>query len=118
MKASSYTSSFLTADDVKKPRIVHVQTVAEEKVGQDTKLVLYVDDGNDELKIALNKSNIARLIEIFGDDETDNWIGNPVEIWRDPNVMFNNRKVGGIAFRKPKDNSVSARPRVEAEDSI
>lgn len=104
MKVSSYVSSFLSADDFKKPRLLYVSSVSEEKVGQDNKLVAYFTEGDsdDELKIALNKSNINRLIELFGTDETDEWTGLPVVGYRDPNVMFNNRKVGGIAFRKPK----------------
>jgi hypothetical protein len=111
MKASDYTSSYLTADDVRKPKLLNVEQVAEETIGNDSKpkLVLYGRDDSegDEHKIALNKSNISRLIEIFGTDETDDWVGSMVVVFRDPNVMFNNRKVGGIAFKKapPVDTS-------------
>lgn len=103
MKMSSYTSSFLTADDVRKgPKLCHIISLTEEKVGTDTKPILYLDDGNEEIKVALNKTNIDRLIEIFGTDESDEWLGEPIVVFCDPGVMFQNKRVGGIAFRKPK----------------
>lgn len=112
MKASTFTSTYLTADDVKKPLLLYITSAVEETVGRDEKLVLYADDTDEnEIKVALNKTNIDKLIEIFGDDETDNWIGLPVVAYRDPHVMFNNKKVGGIAFRKPKAGvTLPARP--------
>lgn len=121
MKASDYTSSYLTADDVRKPKLLNVEQVAEESIGNDSKpkLVLYGRDDaeGDEVKIALNKSNISRLIEIFGTDETDDWVGSMVVVFRDPNVMFNNRKVGGIAFKKAPPVDTSFDPDDSSTDS-
>lgn len=117
MKASDYTSNYMTGDDARKPLLLHIENVTEESIGNDTKakLVVYarVDETGDEVKIALNKTNIDKLIEIFNDDETDNWIGLSVVVYRDPNVMFQNKKVGGLAFRTPK-NGVNSKTKSNA----
>lgn len=100
MKVSSYISSFLSADDVKTPKLIHIDQITEEEVGKEPKLVLRGTCDDDEIKIALNKTNVGKLIEIFGSDESDEWIGNSVVAYRDPSIMFGGKKVGGLAFRK------------------
>lgn len=118
MKVAGYVSSFLSADDVRTPKLIFIAMVTEEEVGKEPKLVLR-GNGQDgeEIKIALNKTNVTKLIEIFGTDESDEWIGEAVVAWRDPSVKFGGKSVGGIAFRKPKSDVSKLRPAAAPSNS-
>lgn len=111
MKVSGYVASYLSADDVRAPKLIFISMVTEEEVGKESKLVMRgnTPDG-EEVKIALNKTNVQKLISIFGTDESDEWVGEPVVAWRDPSVQFGGKAVGGIAFRKPKGDVSKMRP--------
>lgn len=117
MKAGKFVSTFLSARDLADmgPTLVNIETVEEEQVGGETKPVLrgwgHISvKGADskpsvegrEVVIALNPTNILSLTELFGSDETDDWLSECIVAYNDPSVMFNNKKVGGIRFRKPK----------------
>lgn len=109
MKIGKYVTNYLSADDVEDPRIGTITKVAEERVGGkdgDDKLVAYFEefDGG----IVLNKTNLLNLASIFGSEETNDWPGEKVTVWRDPSVQFGGKKVGGIAFRK-YDPKISTR---------
>lgn len=117
MKVSKFVSSFLSATDLASmgPTLIYIESIEEEQVGGDTKPVLRgwghasnagvgadgKPDGRDVV-IALNPTNLVSLTEIFGSDESDEWCGESIVAFNDPTVMFNNKKVGGIRFRKPK----------------
>ena len=40
--------------------------------------------------------------DIFGSDETDEWIGRKIVVFVDPTVQFGGKIVGGVRVRKPK----------------
>ena len=118
MRASKFVSNFLSASDLAStgPILVNIESVEEEQVGGDTKPVLRGwggspvkgEDGKTTMQgrdvvIALNPTNLTALTELFKSDETDDWCGECIVAFNDPSVLFNNRKVGGIRFRKPKD---------------
>lgn len=107
MKLSGFVSKFLTADDVRTPKLIFISMLTEEEVAREPKVILRgnTPDG-DEHKIVMNKTNIEKLIEIFGTDDSDQFIGEAVVVYRDPSIKFNNRAVGGIAFRKPKKDAL------------
>lgn len=116
MRASKFVSSFLSARDLADmgPTLILIESVEEEQVGGETKPVLRgwgsisaKTDGKSavegrEIVIALNPTNILALTDLFGSDDTDIWCEECVVAFNDPSVTFNNKKVGGIRFRKPK----------------
>ena len=108
MRVSKYISSFLRAQDVKGEMLVTIADVQEETVGRDenaeTKPVCYFEEL--EQGVVLNKTTLAQLVEIFGGDETDDWLGNTVTLFHDPDVYYSGKRVGGLRFRaveKPAD---------------
>jgi hypothetical protein len=124
MKVSKFVSSFLSAADLASmgPVLIHIESIDEEQVGSDTKPVLrgwgqmsgVGEDGKPECRdvvIALNPTNLVSLTDIFKSDESDEWLGEGIVAFNDPTVMFNNKKTGGIRFRKPKAGfAVPVRP--------
>ncbi len=115
MKIDKYISKAIKADDLKDgPRLITIVNIEEKTFGGDEKLVMSVEEF--EQDIPLNKTALLTLTEIFGSDETNDWVGEKVVVFRDPNVMYQGRRVGGIAFRKPKDGTTLAPAKVKEED--
>ncbi len=103
-KASVLLSSYLKSDFVKEHGPLQFTITGTEQVqfeNKDTKRVekkwaLLVEE--DERKVLLNKENTLTLIDQFG-DETDQWIGNTVEVFFDKTVTFGGKRVGGIRVK-------------------
>ena len=82
------------------------------------KLALIVDD---DQKFLLNKENTRTLIDAFGTQETDEWVGRFVEVYFEPNVTFGGKRVGGLRVRIPYEAeqapfSHPAQPRNEVDN--
>lgn len=82
MKANEYyqtTSNFLKPEDLNKQRLDVVIEAAElQEIGDDTKIVLFFKSQDKQL--VLNKTNADMITELFGTDETDEWIGKSVTL--------------------------------------
>jgi hypothetical protein len=111
-KIGKYKSSFINAEDIAKPMIITITNVSEERVGNDDKLVMYFGESTEG--IVLNKTCLNQLEEIFGSDDTDDWLDRTVVVYNDASVMFQGKKVGGIRFRK--DNTANPVARVKPSD--
>ncbi len=55
-----------------------------------------------EKPMTLNKTNAQDIADIAGSEETDDWKGHTIVLWRDKNIMYQGKKVGGIRVRAPK----------------
>lgn len=102
MKMSKFATTFLNASDVEKPTVITINEITEEKVGSGNKAVIYCSEF--EQGITLGKTTISQLIEIFGTDDSDEWIGQSVIVFNDKSVMFEGKRVGGIRFRNNPAN--------------
>jgi hypothetical protein len=71
----------------------------------ETRWILYFEE--EERGMVLNKTNIALLGKLYG-DETDDWAGQQVVLYTDPNVMYGGKPVGGLRVRKPKPRPVKS----------
>jgi hypothetical protein len=49
--------------------------------------------------LTLNKSRYEDATNIFGDKNTDSWLGKKITLAYDPNIKFGGKRVGGIVFR-------------------
>lgn len=76
-----------------------------------TKAVLYVRHASDrqldtERGLVLNCTNWDAIAEMRGESpnetDTDEWIGMLIVLYKDANVMFGKKKVGGVRIRAPK----------------
>ena len=81
-----------------KTLLLTIATVSMEDVGEDEKPVMYFNDHDKALP--LNKTNADIIAESYG-EETNAWEGKKIEIFLDPTVKYQGKKVGGVAVRIP-----------------
>lgn len=94
----AFPSNYLKAADLQgRPVTVAMANVSYEKMGDDTKLVLYFA-GKDK-GLVLNKTNANNIAAIYGTD-TDGWVGKSV-VLVEALVDFQGRSVPAIRVRGP-----------------
>jgi hypothetical protein len=92
----------VSKDDVDPPvqwTIAKVEKVEldDDEGGKKSPPVLFFRDA-DSKPLILNNTNWMALEDLYG-DESDHWIGQPVELYKDPTVMFGGKRVGGVRVR-------------------
>lgn len=112
MKVGRFTSSYLKAEELVRPTVITVEKVAAEVLEhegrEEEKLVLYAARAS--RGIALSKTGISQLTEIFNSDDTDDWLRKRCVVFCDASVTFGGRKVGGIRFRPVEAASSVGQP--------
>lgn len=112
MKMSEeFPSKYLKASDLQGREVrVTMSNVEREKIGDDTKPVLYFK-GKDK-GIVLNKTNASTITDAYGDD-TEDWYDQPIILFS-VMVDFQGKVAPAIRCRVPtaKDNKAAA-PRRE-----
>lgn len=107
MDSRSFTAgNFLGGDQLTEAErdgidLVVTDVTVEEMRSGDDKLCLAFDAKHGKKPLLLNKTNSKRMQKMFGHD-TDNWIGQEITIWFDPEVEFMGDIVGGLRIRVKK----------------
>ncbi len=102
------TGKFLKKDDVSEDGETHrIKKVREENVEQEGKAeklkwVMYFEDIK---PLILNTTNINRCIQAFKTNESEEWEGQPIIVYSDPDVEF-----GGKVSSVPDDDLDSEPP--------
>lgn len=103
MDSSTFTAgNFLGGDQLTEAEkesltlTVEAVTAEEMRSGAD-KLCLHFSE--DYKPLLLNKTNSKRMQTIAGSKETDDWVGEKITIWFDPEVEYMGDIVGGIRIR-------------------
>jgi len=74
-----FPSKFLKADDVKGEQPVTISELKEEKVGEDTKPVIYFEEVDKGL--VLNKTNSLKIAKILSSDKPIDWPGKKIVLY-------------------------------------
>jgi hypothetical protein len=95
-------SAYLKKEDFPTPEILTIAEVREEEVTapgakSKRKLILYFNEV--EKGLVLNQANGDILFEETGRDDPEQWVGQRVEAYNDPHVVYAGKKVGGIRLR-------------------
>lgn len=106
-------SKFLKKEDVGAGSLMTIEScephnVAKEGAPPESKWCLTFAETDKPL--VLNSTNIQLCERIFGSDDTDNWIGNQIVLYTDPNVSYQGKVIGGIRVRAPKIKKAAAPP--------
>ncbi len=110
---------FLKKEDVGRGVLVTVKSLSRRDVSAEgaeepeQKWCLFFHELQKPL--VLNQTNIQLCEEAFASDDTDRWIGKPLVLYTDPNVMYAGKRVGGIRVRKPKPGAAPVVPIIETE---
>jgi hypothetical protein len=118
-----FPSRFFKADDLAQPLVVKIREVTLEQLGNEsseTKPVLYFV--NQDKALCLNKTNATAIINITGSENTDDWIGQRIELFKDT-VMFRGQRTPAVRVRAPHRatapaSAVTDEDGAEADDSI
>ena len=99
-------SKFLTQHDVDPPILVTIRgdrkvNVAMEGVDPDYRYTLIFDEVDKPL--VLNTTNGQTIAAMVESTKSKDWIGRKIVLYRDPNVSFGGKLVGGIRVRAPKN---------------
>lgn len=99
-----FPSKYFSKDDLPEPETFTIDECVREEVkneeGTELKSVLYFSEP-DSKPLILNKTNGETIAKIYG-DESDEWVGKPIELFVDENVRFGSKKTGGIRVRQPQ----------------
>ena len=90
---AAFPSNYLRAADLdgKTPNVT-ISHVKSENIGDDLKLVVYFE-GKDK-GLVLNKTNATTIVELTGQDDTDNWKGYRVKLFT-AKVEYQGKRVPG-----------------------
>jgi hypothetical protein len=97
-------SAYLKKEDFPSPEILTISEVREEEVTAPgkkpkPKIVLYFN--GIEKGLVLNQANGDALFDMTGQDDPEKWVGQHVEAYNDPHVVYAGKRVGGIRLREP-----------------
>ena len=102
-----FPSKYLAKEDVPQPTVATIQSVTQVEMNDNgakrMKPILMLSTFGKPM--VLNKLNASSIAAIYGGD-TSAWIGKPIEVFVDPNVMMQGRMVGGLRLRAPTRQTV------------
>lgn len=108
--SDAFPSNYLKAADLQGRNVtVKIDRVEQEKIGTDTKLVLYFQ--GKEKGMVLNKTNANNIAFIYG-QETDEWQGAEVTLF-EAMVDYQGKTVPAIRVRGPQRKANGSRNNVQ-----
>ena len=108
---SMFPSKYLKASDYDQPKVHVIKGVYSEPVGQDKEMKPIIYFEGEERGMVLNVTNGRMIAHLYG-NETDNWKGEEVEVYKEL-VSFQGKPMDGIRVRQP---TAPATPAFEDED--
>lgn len=109
----AFPSKYLRASDLQGRNVaVKMGRVDQEKIGDDTKLILYFQ--GKEKGMVLNKTNANNIASIYG-GETEDWYGKDITLV-EAMVDYQGKSVPAIRIRAPQRKPAPA-PRRETVDA-
>lgn len=104
-RSDAFPSPYLAQDDVRGgPIRATIKDVLMETVGQGSNAeevaVLHFSDRGVKPLVLKAKINWLTIENAYGED-TEMWIGKPIDLYHDPNVSFGGEIRGGIRIRIP-----------------
>lgn len=102
MKVGKFVSPFLKADDVKAPMtltIESVESVSFRNEGEEDRECILVKFREVDQGAVAGKPALRQLIEIFGSDETEDWLAKKVVLFVDKDVKYKGKRMACLRFR-------------------
>lgn len=105
--ALDYLGNYLKKEDVLSPQVVKVIDVYEDDLPGEDRSKLVVRFAEFGKPMVLNRTNIKRLVKIFGTADTGQWRGE-ITVYVDHDIEFGGRTVGGLRVRSARANGPEA----------
>jgi hypothetical protein len=108
-RSQAFPSKYVGKDDLEAPRLMVILELAEAMIkgdhGDERKTVMFFKDPESK-PLIMNTCNWMALEDAYG-EESDDWIGKPVELYVNPDVMYAGKRVGGVRVRIPSSGQPS-----------
>lgn len=95
-----FPSRFFKADDVTTPKVMVIQSVTQEEVGQEKEVKPILRFAGENRGLVLNRVNGSMLQALYGND-VNAWLSKPIELYRDL-VQFGGKTVPAVRLRQPQ----------------
>ena len=106
MHISNFTESkFLRKNDVDPPVLVTIGELEQVDVSmprEPAELKWALHFAELEKPLIMNSTNAELIKQITGSEETDDWVGHKIVLYKDDTVSFGGKLVGGIRVRAQK----------------
>jgi len=96
--------TYLRKEEFPSPETLTISMVREEEVtapGKKPKPKIVVYFSEIEKGLVLNQANGDALFDMTGQDDPEKWVGQTVEVYNDPHVVYAGKRIGGIRLRGP-----------------
>lgn len=94
-----YGGNWLEADDLGGRQVsVVIESVSVHEMNDGKRKAALHFVGKDKA-LLLNVTNASVIEGITGTDEMDNWAGTRLVLYKDPNVMYQGKRVGGLRVK-------------------
>lgn len=106
-------SKFLKQADCDPPILVTIKGVHEENIakeGAPPEMKWCLELVEQEKPLVLNSTNAQIIAGVTGSEDTDDWAGHKIVLYRDPNVSYAGKLVGGIRARMPRNQPAKQQP--------
>lgn len=104
-----FPSNWLKADDFEQPRQLKIKELTMEELGEDKQKKPVVYFVGEPKGLVLNKTNFEAIVNAVGDEETDNWIGQAVELYR-ATTQFRGMSTPCVRVRAPRAQRTQSGP--------
>lgn len=104
-------SKYLKQVDIPDPVIVTILAVKQINVareGEAPEMKWAIRFKEFRKPMILNSTNINVAAKLCGSDDTDDWAGQEIVLYTDPNVSFGGQVMGGLRFRGQEKQPVKA----------
>lgn len=113
--SEAFPTKFISAADLQgRTARVKISRVEIDKVGEDTKPIVYFE--GKQKGLALNKTNANNIAAAYG-DETNDWIGGEVELY-EAMVDYQGKTVPAVRVRIPPRRPASQKAQSAVERSV
>ena len=124
MHISNFSDSkFLRKADCDPPVLATIERLEQVDVsldGEPQKLKWALHFEELDKPLIVNSTNAALIAKVTGSEDTDEWTGHKVVLFKDDNISFGGKLVGGIRVRAPKKlvakTAPKPKPSIEQED--
>lgn len=104
-------SKFLTKHDCGRGVLVTIRGYEQVNVamqGAEPEMKYVLNFNECEKGLVLNSTNGQLLEQILKSDDFDNWIGQKIVLYDEPNISFGGKLTGGIRVRAPRNQPAPA----------
>lgn len=106
-RAQAFPGRFIGKEDCATPQRLTIRVVKFEDIENDGyperhTVIVFAEAG--AKPFIVKPTNWNTIEESYGPD-SDSWIGKPLELYVDPNVMYAGKKIGGVRVRIPSGAS-------------